>query len=182
MKDLLTAIAIAFLTISCNTRPEVEKPAEKPKTIGGHFFDFDEVFYYSGSNEITDAIFDKAPTSLKDSISMDILIRDIPVSLKDVTAIAYLDSIGYEKIPVESAKLEALKEIFRDNGLVPMEDTSCLPMYRDIYVFKKQGTIIGIAKICHECEQSHIIGTKINTEGFGSAGEYDQLSKLITAN
>ena len=39
--------------------------------------------------------------------------------------------------------------------------------------------ITGFAKICFECNQSHIIGSKSDTKNFGQGQDYEKLGKIL---
>lgn len=56
---------------------------------------------------------------------------------------------------------------------------TCIAVYRDILVFKKENKIIGTAKLCFSCDQNVITGTQHNTDEFGQSGDYAKLFKLL---
>ena len=60
-----------------------------------------------------------------------------------------------------------------------MSETACIPVFRDILIFKKNNKSIGIAKICFECEKSHIVGTNKNIENFGQCGDFSKLMNIL---
>ncbi len=55
----------------------------------------------------------------------------------------------------------------------------CLPVFRDILIFKKRHKVIGIVKICFGCEKAVIVGSQANTIGFGQDGDFQKLKKLL---
>lgn len=55
----------------------------------------------------------------------------------------------------------------------------CEPIYRDIFLFKKNTKVSGIAKLCYDCEKSLFIGTSAVVSNFGAKGEFEQLRKII---
>lgn len=146
---------------------------------GKYYYDFDEVIYYKTTKGIDDliAIDDKEVKTFKDSVTSQIMadFGEIPYA---VTA-NYLDSIGYTRKEVPLSKLPALKEIFREKSTERTEFAACAPIYRDIYVFKKNGKFSGMAKLCYECGLSRFIGTDAKTGDFGMEGEFGKLDELV---
>ena len=59
---------------------------------------------------------------------------------------------------------------------------ACIPVFRDILVFKKKNKVIGLAKICFKCGMYHIEGSNSNVECFGMDKEYKRLKKLLDEN
>jgi hypothetical protein len=151
-----------------------------------YFFDFDEAIFYSGTRMRTTEIFEKdhhPNKKIGDSIVAGIVTDWDHQLLIDKKSLAYLDSLGFDRriIPVSEHKF--LTEIFREKNYVDyLSETTCAPIFCDIYVFKKKGEIIGIAKLGYNCHKHVIRGTKANTSGFGKNGEYEQLRELMNNN
>lgn len=149
-----------------------------------YYFDFDEVVYYSIEID-EDVVFssmigyeeEKYKTE-RDSIVTEIIIEDGPYGLTDASFENNMKEIGFKSKSLSDSKLAEFKEIFREKLSIPY-DVSCMPVYRDIYVFKKNGKISGIAKLCYDCEMSHFIGTNANTGNFGADGEFGKLNELV---
>ncbi len=55
----------------------------------------------------------------------------------------------------------------------------CIFVYRDIFIFRKNNRITGIAKIYFGCGDARISGTEQNTYGFGCNNEFSVLRELI---
>ncbi len=148
--------------------------------LGKYYYDFDEVLYYKTAKDFDDlvAIDKKEIKTLKDSITSK-LMTDFDEAVSYDVAAVYLDSIGFEKKVLPPSKHAALREIFREKISNISETTVCEPIYRDIYVFKKNGKLAGIAKLCYSCGQSRFIGTNANTENFGMDGEFGTLEKIV---
>jgi uncharacterized protein YxeA len=122
------------------------------ETTSEYFFAFDEVTYYKtdkGFNDLS-IIDDKKVKTLKDSITSK-MMSDFEEAISYDVAVTYLDSIGFKHKQIPVSKHDALREIFREKSTKRTEWVSCEPIYRDIYVFKKNGKVSGIAKLCYEC-------------------------------
>jgi flagellar basal body-associated protein FliL len=171
---------------------EVTVQAAKP-ALGRYYFDFDEVVYYSIKVE-DDPVYDaadrhrkrivskaKTPATAatdKDSLISDFIFDYLPATINDTSFEKGLLKIGYTSKKLGKDKLKELKEVFREKGS-DMGDVACIAIYRDIYVFKKNGKISGIAKLCYDCGMSHFIGTSADTGNFGAEGEFEKLRELV---
>lgn len=45
-----------------------------------------------------------------------------------------------------------------------IDDSKCLPIYRDFLILKKKNKTVGVFKICFECSQFNYIDVFINEE------------------
>jgi hypothetical protein len=176
---LLIVVAFDFMGFSLYEKDTWEKISDEP-VLGKYYYDFTEVVYYKTTKGFDDliAIDDKKVMTLKDSVTFQIMTGFEEVVPYDVEA-TYLDSIGFEKKIIPVSRYAALYEIFRVKIRKHSEAAACMPIYRDIYVFKKQGKVIGIAKLCYSCGQSQFIGTSAETSGFGMDGEFEKLKELV---
>lgn len=148
-----------------------------------YYFDFDEAIYYSGTDSITNQIFDRDSQpnkSFKDSIVNEIVSDFHHQAADDKNVLRYIDNMGFSETVIPKSKHAELKEIFRERDYtMNLESTTCEPIFRDIFVLKKKGKVTGMAKICYDCGMHRILGTKANTDGFGESGEYGKLLKLM---
>lgn len=85
----------------------------------------------------------------------------------------------YFKKKINSTKFEALNKIFIEKPYEEGSARACIPVFRDILIFKKNDKITGMMKICFNCHQYRILGTKANTDNFGSYGDYLLLWDII---
>lgn len=163
----IVAIAIVAIALYYNNKQE-------------YYYDFDEVIYYKTTKGFDDliAIDDKEVMTLKDSVANQLMGEFGEAVPYDVAA-TYLDSIGFEKKILPASKNTALMEIFREKSKERTEWTTCEPIYRDIYVFKKNGKVVGMGKLCYECGDSRFFGTSAKTGNFGMDGEFGKLRELV---
>ncbi len=106
-------------------------------------------------------------------------IGDIPDSSTDGAFIAMLEQVGYRKEVMASAKFKEIDGIFMEKQTSENLATACIPVYRDILVFKKEGKVTGVAKICFSCGAYQIKGTTAHTANFGQDGDYGKLERIL---
>ena len=132
-----------------------------------YYFDFDKILHY----KIEEIDIKKEPEIGK------ILYERYPSGLNDSKFLNNLDSM--ELSVVDSSHFSKIRNIFKEKSCSSIIEKSCIPVYRDILVFYKNNEIIGIAKICFDCNVQHIIGTKEDTSYFGQCGDYDLLNEIL---
>jgi hypothetical protein len=54
---------------------------------------------------------------------------------------------------------------------------ACIPTYRDILLFKKDGKIVGFAKVCFDCSQSYIVVNKEDVVNLQL--DYEDLKEIL---
>lgn len=137
------------------------------QTQGKKFFNYDQIdYYYDKDKEIFSIVKDEnnfnGLPSIQNSQYGNYLIKD-----------------GYKIYHVDQSKFNEVDDIFIEKEIFEPVFSKCMPIYRDVLVFKKKGKIIGIAEICFTCGQNIINGTHANTENFGQKGDYEKLEKIL---
>lgn len=191
MKTMIPFLCSILVFISCkqseNNKSEIKLEAPKnginqfvPK-YGNPFFVFDEIeFYHTEIDEDKAmALFDTQNTSQIDKLKFDIIVGNQPENLKDLKFIQTLPEIGFKKSNIAQSKLKEIHKIFTEKTASENYAASCVPVYRDILVFKKDKNTVGFCKICFDCGLFKMIGTSANTENFGQDGDFEKLSKLL---
>lgn len=179
MKLLFAILIIIFSLYSCEEgteNPKASKDFEKE-----YYFDFDEITHYKANFNAFDYVFlDKDSGSIEDNFISEVVTgTDRPTSLQDTLFIKGLDTLNFIKKEVPSEILSKVNEIFSTKYHEDIYGTACIPKFRDILILKKDSSITGIAKICFECEQSSIKGSKVSTHGFGMSGDFEKLEHLL---
>jgi hypothetical protein len=170
MKTRIIFIVFLIFTISCNKKEE-----------NLYFFDFDEIEYYH-KNIIDNDIFaeyDKIKFINYDNTYLKIGQYEYPKDLNNSKFSVDLLKFGYTKKVIEKSKLSEINKIFSKKTCTELTANGCIPIYRDIFIFKKNGIKVGIAKICFECRIDYIIGSKQNWDYFGECGDYEKLQQII---
>lgn len=148
---------------------------------GKKFFDYNEIDYYqieTKEDEITELDQNQGKSKI-DKLKYDLVIGETPESINDLDFLNYMDKVGYLKKKINPSNFENINKIFVEKPEEEMVVAACVPVFRDILVFKKNGKITGIAKICFSCHQYRMIGTNANTENFGSNNDYSQLGNIL---
>lgn len=186
MRQILM-FTLFFLSFwSCNSTNEkknetADNSNSTKRMIGKKFFEYDAIDYYASNfdeSKISD-LYDSQSKSEIDSFKMGIILGDIPKSISDSTFIDKLSAIGYKKTSLDKSKFDSIDKIFVEKTTTENLATSCIYVYRDILIFKKESKIIGTAKVCFGCMAHQINGTIANTENFGQEGDYERLGKLL---
>ncbi|WP_370901623.1 hypothetical protein [Chryseobacterium gossypii] len=190
-------IKYSFLIVICclinckNSKRESDankqlvKPMEKiiPK-YGKPYFDYDQIDYYHtdiGEDSAMD-LFDNQDKSKKNKLKFEVIIGETPKSIKDSGFIKNLNGIGFKRFKIKSNNFKKIDSIFVEKSTNKGISSSCIAIYRDILIFRKQKKIVGIAKIYFECDQNYIVGSSANTENFGQNGDYIKLSQILNQN
>ncbi|RXR17685.1 hypothetical protein EQG63_09345 [Flavobacterium amnicola] len=162
-----------FIIISCNNVKESKKMP---------LFKFDEVEHYSTGKK--DTIFSNINRKKYKNLTndeklyLDFVAGNIPTKLTDKSFVTNLKKLKFKKRIIDKSKLDDLKEIFSEEFCDELQFTACSPMYRDIYIFKKNNQIIGIAKICFGCGIVDFTSNDYNWIRFGECDSYNRLKKI----
>lgn len=177
MKQLLNLTILCVFLNSCS----FEKKEEKAQKVGKSYFDYDKIeYYFNDFDESKEKeLWGKENKSAIDSLKMSLLSGNTPKNLNDLSFLEKIQDAEYELKTFDKTNYKVIDEIFVEKKTISSALASCMPLYRDILVFKKGGQIVGVAKICFGCMMYHIIGTTANTENFGQDGDYIKLEKLL---
>ena len=182
MKTKFFYITLIILFFACTKKTETPKnnedslsEVEEPRRPGKAFFDFDKVEHFS--NDISE--YDAENLSMKDNPSRKELILSQLLTEDDMEYTDELEKYNFKKNVINSSKLDSINKIFSENPCETSYVAACIPVYRDIFIFKKNDKIVGKAKVCFGCRLYSIEGTKLNTENFGQCGDFERLGKLI---
>jgi len=85
----------------------------------------------------------------------------------------------YSKKELDKEKFPEINEIYTEKYHGQYDIAGCAPFYRDILIFKKDKKIIGISKICFQCNLNMTVGTKRNVERLGHNGDYEKLAMIL---
>ncbi len=185
----MKALFLFLLPFSlCFCTGNVQKKSSNPASHksdsfikGKSFFSFDSVEYYTSNfhdSSLPDLNYDKLKSAL-DSLKKIVLLEEESNKISDFSLVNKLPKIGYEKKNIDKAKYSAIDSIFTETSK-KREIWSGYPrIYRDILLFRKHDSLIGVAKICFSCSDSYVIGSSANTHDFGSTGEFGRLITIL---
>lgn len=169
-------VAFIFTTsafISCNNQNKSE-----PLTL----FTFDKVEHYSTGikDSIITSINKKKFHNLNEieESYLKFIHENIPTNIKDTSFVSTIEKLKFNKKIIPDSEIKILQEIFSEAFCNEMAESACIPMYRDIYVFKKNNQITGIAKVCFECKIIYFICKDYSWQGFGECENLEKLQKI----
>ena len=145
-----------------------------------NFFDYDEVEHYKKNvtHEELSEIYNQVAKSGKKSIFLDIVENDYPKNVDENFEKSLINN-GFKKTILNKSKYEEINNIFSEQNCLINSASACIPIYRDILIFKKNKKTIGVAKICFDCQMFYIIGTQKNVQDFGANGNFEKLEPLL---
>lgn len=62
-----------------------------------------------------------------------------------------LSGYGFKKINIIDGKVKSIDSIITNNLIYETNLIACSPIYRDILILKKKKQIVGVLKLCFEC-------------------------------
>lgn len=180
MKNYASIIALLLIInfLGCNQNTNIPPEQKVIEDKCQPYFSFDQVdhYYYSISES---ELFEDEKMSTKETARYEFLVEDKLNKLSDTIYIKELIKLNFVKKEISEIEFDTLSQIFCERKHANALYAMCMPIYRDILVFKNKNKTIGLAKICFECGQSIIAGTNSNTEEFGQSGDFGKLQKLL---
>ncbi|MDY3338011.1 hypothetical protein PG279_02330 [Riemerella anatipestifer] len=149
--------------------------------IGNLFFDYDQIEYYKTNISESDALelLENRDNSKLNELKVKLILEGTPKNIEEVNFTNQLSQIGFKKMEIKSQDFSKINQIFVEKSERDGVALACAPIYRDILIFKKNKKIIGFVKICFDCKQSDIIGTKAITSRFGQGDDYEKLMAVL---
>jgi len=150
-----------FSTYLLITNPTINSDKYEIKECSNTIFEYDRIDYY----HLDIDNFNGHKTSQKDTIKRNIL-NDYFNTISDSLN---LDKIGnyYSKIKLNEKSLKFINSYICKNKKSSDESFSeCMPIFRDILIFKNKSKIVGINKICFECDVSNLVSVEYNSYSF----------------
>jgi hypothetical protein len=176
----IVGLLFSVVFLSCSGESESKKIDSEEAFTPISFFNFTQVDHYS--IEISELEIWNMENTDSGQVNYEfyrILSNPYPANLDDTAFIAKLEPLGYEKKKIPPSKHKQLDSLFSEKKHVDSYYFLCMPEYRDILVFRDNNDIVGIAKICFSCDQSHILGAKADTREFGMSGDFAKLGRLL---
>ncbi len=166
---------------SQNKKLTEEQKFEKSNKVGP-FFNFDKIYHYSIDIADSDlpggAEYPEDPNESYEIKKWHIIQGHDPKKLDTLIEVKLLEN-GFLVNEIPKAKLKPLNELFSTRYVKYRYESECIPVYRDILIFKKNGKIVGIAKLCFACDQHVIRGSKTYADFFGTREDFTKLRKLL---
>jgi len=186
-------LLILLFVVSCNKKSEEEFPEYETQeelnnriTEGKPFFDFDEVVHY----QIDISEEDYYKLKKEDTISRQTQLLEVFLEWEspsnDGDKADFQEAVNSDRVlkkVVNSKYYDELRTgIFTEKKCDEITATSCLPLYRDIFVFSKGEREAEIVKICFDCKQVSFSKGIFIYDCFGMNGEFKRLKEIISEN
>jgi len=178
-KLLHLCVILLFIGCSSDTANKNSASANKP------YFDFDEITYVRIliSDEEINELYTKEKKNSQEEKLFNVLAGLLNKDLSENTIVKDLEGINKIECFINKKYFEQLNTtIFVEKQCSDYAPPVCDPFYRDILLFKKNGTLCGIAKFSFNGHICDFAGTTANYECFGASGEFDKLRRILKEN
>jgi hypothetical protein len=175
-------ILIVIVFWSCNDSKKVNLESQKVvKKELKPFFDSDKIdhYYLNFSDKDFFTLARKANNTKKEKEFIDIYEFDFPDTIPKENFEKILLNHKYKKSNLSLKQQKEIENVFSEKDSLQDTFAACVAEYRDIFIFKKKEKTVGIAKICFKCGRLQIVGSKLDTSGFGLWSELDKLKKIV---
>jgi hypothetical protein len=179
MKRLLLILILIFVSCDKSNKTEIRKEFIKKNLKSFYISDKIDHYYLDISDfSVYDIL--RKNIIVDDQIKLSgLLSGNYPQTISEPNLESDLLKFHFLKTELTEEKKKKVEAIFTQNDSLSPDVASCIPKYRDIFIFKRNDSIIGIAKICNGCGESKFLGTKVDTHTFGLRSELEKLYKII---
>ena len=108
----------------------------------------------------------------------DILSGEAIKNISDTLIIDRFKKLGFMKSNIDKSNHSKINQIFTSNKNI-IDNSKCLPIYRDFLILKKKNKTVGIFKICFECSQLNYLDAFTNEERLMTNDNSLILEKLL---
>ena len=182
MKKFIFIVSVVLFW-SCNDAKKVNTNSEKVvKKELRPFFDSDKIdhYYLNFSDDDFMKIIRKDRNTEKELEFIALFVHHFPDSIPKENFEKILLKHNYKKSDLTIKQQKDIENVFSEKDSSPDSYASCAAEYRDIFIFKKKEETVGIAKICFKCGRFQIVGSKLDTSGFGLWEELSKLEKIVS--
>lgn len=180
MKKYLFLFLIVASCKNTNSKAEFIE-IRKGDTELKKFYESDEIehFYLNISEDQVAELLGVENKNEDERSLLDVLVSSYPDSISEPNFETKLIKYKFIKTRLNDKERKEVDNVFTQKDSLQTVYSMCLPYYRDIFIFKKEKSIVGIAKVCFGCGESRFIGTKVDTRGFGLNSDLSKLYKII---
>ncbi len=178
-------ILIGIIVLSCNNSEKSKNTNEKVvKKELRPFFDSDKIdhYYLASRSDFEHSSHDDSLKEDKKKEFSSFFYGNYPETLSDKNFENILLKYNYIQSKLSFKQQKQIENVFSEKDSLKNDACACIAEYRDIFIFKKKAKTVGIAKICFKNARFQIIGSKIDTEGFGLINELNILESIVRSN
>lgn len=135
-------------------------------------FDFDAVYHYKIdiSGDALNKFLSKTNKTPDEAILEVILTENEPYKI-DPEVVKNIERLYPIQKKLNSTEAEKINAIYYDG--YNFTRSRCVPVYRDILLFKKNDSVVGISKICFDCDMQY------NIDIYGNEKEFDNTNFTV---
>ncbi|MFH6998099.1 hypothetical protein ACHRVZ_09210 [Flavobacterium sp. FlaQc-57] len=185
MKKYIFILIVVIISSCKNSKKEEVADKKVVKKESRPFFDSDKIdHYYLNPTErkFEHSSDDDAEEIEKKKEFSSFFYGYYPETIPKQDFEKLLLKYKYKKSNLSIKQEKRIESVFSEKDSLQTTFAACIAEYRDIFIFKKKEKTIGIAKICFKCGRFQIIGSKLDTNGFGLWSELDRLKNIIRPN
>jgi len=163
----LLVIIVFWGVTSCNSpeNKETQKTQDTPAQNTPVFL-FDSIIHYSIAIE-EDTLWgiERISDKTKEQRGLiEIVLHEKLDTLLDTTVLNHLPNLGFTKRHLTNEKTEVLRKVFTAQHMKAAEAPACVPIFRDILVFRLNSKTTGVMKLCFDCRTHTLDGELIATK------------------
>lgn len=181
MRQYLLIVLIIFSHLGCNLEHERSNVSNDTFSKQKKHFEYDAIEHYS--QDIDDLAIDQLYSNQEktgiDSIKFGIILGNLPERISDFNLEPILAEAGYKKVILQESTFGLIDKIFTEQMAAEDFETACVPIYRDILIFKLKGKVVGLVKICFECLSSQIVGPVTEPTNNMHLSSFIKLKRLL---
>ncbi|MCZ8170011.1 MAG: hypothetical protein O9297_07840 [Flavobacterium sp.] len=146
-----------------------------------NLFEFDTVIHYSKNitGDSISYIYNKEKSDPKYKLYRKIFESEYPKKLSEKSIEKELVEFGYIANVLSQTQKKDINFLFSKYVNDEYIFQGCIPVYRDILIFKKNEEVIGIAKICFDCKMLYIVGSNKKYSNLVDFSEFKKLNDLL---
>lgn len=157
---------LAFTSCGPTEKAKEIRPEAKSELKNQPVFLFDSIIHYSIAIEEDtlwgiERIKDKTKEQRR---LIEIVLYDKLDTLSDTSVLNYLPSLGFTKRHLSYEKTESLRKIFHTQHMKEEARAACVPIFRDILVFRLKSKNTAVMKLCFDCQHHTLDGEIIETK------------------
>ncbi len=152
-------IFIVLLLFACGEKRPISQ--EPVATSCGNYFEYDQVehFHFTKSSDLLVGFEDRIHDSPENEVLFRIVFSNELKALKDTVGLIGMETVGFEKLSVGREYFKEINKVFCRTPANAIPARMCIPTYRDVLIFRRNGRIVGFARVCFECTIYSFVGT-----------------------
>lgn len=194
IKHITVFIIVFIVFISCNRKNSKSQSATDNISVikrdvsikkRSSFFNFDEIIHYNLTDKMKDEfsrIRQSENKTEEEGRFHKLYTGHYPQGLNEKYFFQDLAKYYVQKKDINKKYFSEIDSIYSEKYYGEYVIAGCIPFYNDILIFKKNNNVVGISKICFQCNLQETLGTKLNTEQLGQNGDYEKLQNILKKN